>query len=50
MERALGDGNFTIHVNHKKREMVVTNRFRKFVYGTLVKAIAYMKLEAERER
>ena len=46
----MGDGNFTIHVNHKKREMVVTNRFRKFVYGTLVKAIAYMKLEAERER
>lgn len=48
MERVLGDGNFTIHVIHKKREMVITNSFRKFVYGTLVEAIAYMKLEEEK--
>ncbi len=48
-ERALGDGNFTIHVIHKKREMVITNSFRKFVFGTLLEAIAYMKLEEESE-
>jgi len=49
-ERVRGDGRFVIHVLHKKREVVVTNNFRKFAYHILMEIIACMKLEAERER
>lgn len=50
LKRVDGDGNFTIHVEHKKREVLITNKFRKFVYHTLMKIIACMRVEAERER
>lgn len=44
-----GVGNFTIHVEHKKREVVNTWQFKKHVFPVLEHLIELIEQEAHRE-
>ena len=44
-----GDGHFTIHVLHKKKERILTINFQKKIYPILSKIIYYMTVETKGE-
>ncbi len=42
-----GDGHFTIHVSHKKKETITRFDFRKYLYHNLMDIIKYMEQETK---